>query len=313
MSDFLAKAPAEAWLALSGVILGSLLTTLGVWLTNRSSERSTKLRLVHQEKLAHEKNRKEKLEELYVLSSHWLTNLFANSLHLSFVMKGKITYNEYMDLSIKSSTNREHDFSRLEMIVGIYGQSLKETYDDVLEARSRVNRIAADHKAAYEKGQSGERFLETFTSAQIELERCLKGSIINTMENENEKRKILIIDDDNFMLDMYSLKFKEKGFDVHTSINSKQALDKLREEFSPDVILFDIIMPDIGGLELLKTIKDENLAEGAVLIALSNQWQESEIKKAKELGADDYIVKANMVPSEVLNKVEEVMKNHNKN
>ena len=78
------------------------------------------------------------------------------------------------------------------------------------------------------------------------------------------------------------------------------------------MILLDIIMPDIDGFEFLKIIKKEKLAEKAVLIALSNQWQEEEIKTIKELGVDDYIIKANTIPSEVLDKVENVMVNRNK-
>lgn len=132
------------------------------------------------------------------------------------------------------------------------------------------------------------------------------------MENNNRKYKILIVDDDNFMLDMYAVKFKERNFDVSVHIDPRKALEKIREGYSPDAILLDIIMPDIDGFEFLETIKKEKLAEGAVLIALSNQWQEKEIEKIKKLGIDDYIIKANTIPSEVLSKVEDAIKSHKK-
>ncbi|MBL7045230.1 MAG: response regulator [Parcubacteria group bacterium] len=132
------------------------------------------------------------------------------------------------------------------------------------------------------------------------------------MENTNKKYQILIVDDDNFMLDMYSLKFQERGFDVRSNIDSKKALEELREGLSPDVVLFDIVMPNMDGHKFLETIKNEKLADKAILIALSNQWQESDVSKAKELGVDDYIIKANTIPSEVLVKVEEAIKSHNK-
>lgn len=133
------------------------------------------------------------------------------------------------------------------------------------------------------------------------------------MENKNRENTILIVDDDNFILDMYSLKFKEQGFGVDTAIDSKQALIKLREGFSPSVILFDMVMPNIDGLEFLEIVNNEKLAENSVLIAISNQWEESYIEKAKQLGVDDYIIKADTIPSEVVARVKEVMKNHNKN
>jgi PleD family two-component response regulator len=133
------------------------------------------------------------------------------------------------------------------------------------------------------------------------------------MEEIEKKRTILIVDDDNFMLDMYSIKFKERGFDVNASNDPKDALKKLREGLSPSVILFDMVMPDVDGLEFLAILRKEKLAAQMVLVAISNQWEESYMEKAKELGADDYIIKADTIPSEVLDKVEEIIKNHNQN
>lgn len=132
-------------------------------------------------------------------------------------------------------------------------------------------------------------------------------------DKKDKKSTILIVDDDNFMIDMYSLKFKERGFDVHAVLDSKKAIEKLKEGLSPDVILFDIVMPGITGLELLETIKKEKLAEKSIIIALSNQWQDSDVEKAKKLGVDDYYIKANMIPSEVLAKVEKVISDRNNN
>lgn len=132
------------------------------------------------------------------------------------------------------------------------------------------------------------------------------------MENIDEKKTILIVDDDDFMLDMYVVKFKEHGFNIDANSDPVKALDKLRDGLQPMAILFDVIMPKMDGIEFIKTIKKERLAEDAVLIAVSNQSEESCIKKVKESGADDYIIKANAIPSEVLSRVEEVMKSHNK-
>ncbi|MDP6387837.1 MAG: response regulator [Candidatus Pacebacteria bacterium] len=130
-------------------------------------------------------------------------------------------------------------------------------------------------------------------------------------QTTGNKKKIFIIDDDNFLLDMYSVKFKEKGFDVNTCLDTKEALNRLREGLDPDIILFDIVMPDMDGFDFLKVVNEENLVKDCIKIALTNQWQESNIKKARELGTDDYIVKANTIPSEVLEKVEKNIKKHN--
>ncbi len=121
------------------------------------------------------------------------------------------------------------------------------------------------------------------------------------------KSSILIIDDDTFLLDMYTLKFKEEGYEVESAVSGEEALRKLRDGFLPDVVLFDIVMPGLDGFELLDTIKKDGLAKSALLIALSNQGEDRDIKKAKEHGTDEYIVKASMVPSEVLTVVSEVI------
>lgn len=119
------------------------------------------------------------------------------------------------------------------------------------------------------------------------------------------KKTVLIVDDDRFLLDMYSVKFREDGFNVEVGTGGEDGLEKLRGGLKPDVIMFDIVMPNIDGFQFLETVKKEGLAEGARLIVLSNQGQDEEIKRAKELGADDYIVKASAIPSEVLAQVKQ--------
>ncbi len=122
----------------------------------------------------------------------------------------------------------------------------------------------------------------------------------------DKKGKIFIVDDDKFLLGMYSLKFANNNYDVETTLGSVPALEKLRAGAKPDVILLDIVMPFMDGLELLKAIRDENLAPGSIVVMLTNQSQSSDIERAKELKADGYIVKASTIPSEVLREVEKI-------
>ncbi|GMQ95246.1 MAG: hypothetical protein BMS9Abin13_359 [Patescibacteria group bacterium] len=126
---------------------------------------------------------------------------------------------------------------------------------------------------------------------------------------EDKRRKILIVDDDKFLLDMYVIKFKENGFDVDAASGSVNALSKLKEGVSYDAILLDIVMPTMDGFELLEGIKKENLSGEAKLIILSNLGQPSDIEKGTALGADGYIVKASATPSEVVEKVREIIGN----
>lgn len=129
-----------------------------------------------------------------------------------------------------------------------------------------------------------------------------------TKTNDQKKTKILIVDDDKFLIGMYAVKFESQGFVVDSATGSVEALKKLHEGQVYDIMLLDIIMPVMDGIELLRTVRKENLASKATIIMLTNETQSSQVVQAEELKADGYIVKASSVPSEVL---EEVVKIYN--
>jgi len=119
--------------------------------------------------------------------------------------------------------------------------------------------------------------------------------------------KILIVDDDNFLLDIYSMKFSQEGFEVLTATSGEDALEKLKNpEMNFDILLLDMVMPVMDGFTLLKQAKNQNLLEKMVVIFLTNQGQPEDIKKAEELEVDGYIVKATSIPSEVLAEVKKI-------
>ena len=117
------------------------------------------------------------------------------------------------------------------------------------------------------------------------------------------KRKILIVDDDSFLLDMYALKFSQNGFEVYTAIGGVQALEKLRGDLHPDVIMLDIIMPEMDGFEMLEKINQEKLSPDSIKIVLSNKSEQADIDRGNKLGVAGYIVKANSTPAEVIDQV----------
>lgn len=130
------------------------------------------------------------------------------------------------------------------------------------------------------------------------------------MEADKKNLKILLVDDDRFLLDMYILKFKKSGLDIDTASNGAAALEKIRSGIDYDIILSDIIMPSMDGLELLKTIRTEKILPDATFIMLTNQADDYD--KAKALGVDGYIIKATTIPSEVVEKVLTIYKNKKK-
>ena len=116
--------------------------------------------------------------------------------------------------------------------------------------------------------------------------------------------KILIVDDDTFLLNMYSVKFSKSGYEVQTAQNGVEALKKIKDgAYSPDILLLDVIMPGLDGIELLTEIRKEHLVQDATIIMLTNQSDASDIEKAKAMKVNGYIVKATTVPSEVITQV----------
>lgn len=122
---------------------------------------------------------------------------------------------------------------------------------------------------------------------------------------------ILLVDDDEFLIDMYSMKFSQAGHAVASARSGQEALDKLAEpNYTPDAVVMDLVMPQMDGFALLQNIKEKGLAQGAALIVLSNQSEQEDIDKAQELGAVGHIIKANAIPSEVLTLVEGMIEKH---
>lgn len=117
------------------------------------------------------------------------------------------------------------------------------------------------------------------------------------------KKKIFIIDDDTFLLDMYSLKFTQAGFDVITANDPAQVIPKIKSEGAPDIMLVDLVMPNMSGFDLLRSLNEMKLADNTIKIILSNRGEEDDIKKGIALGVKNYIIKANVTPNEVVEKV----------
>ena len=120
--------------------------------------------------------------------------------------------------------------------------------------------------------------------------------------------RVYLTDDDRFLLDLYALKFKNAGHEVHAFSGGEELLAQLRKDtVAPDALLVDVIMPGMSGFDTLAAIRKEKLAATSKLIILSNQGQDSDIEKAKSLGADGYIIKASAIPSEVLTETERII------
>jgi CheY-like chemotaxis protein len=120
--------------------------------------------------------------------------------------------------------------------------------------------------------------------------------------------KLLLIDDDAFLRDMYALKFSESGYAVAVAQSAGEALAKIEADPDFEIILLDMIMPAMTGTELIKEIKSRFPDMKARCIVLSNQGQQEDINEAMAAGAVGYIVKAEAIPSDVVKQVEVLAK-----
>lgn len=119
-------------------------------------------------------------------------------------------------------------------------------------------------------------------------------------------RKVLIVEDDMALFNMYSVELKIKGYDVLNVNDGLQALSKAKE-YMPDIILLDIMLPGMNGLNILTELKSDSQTMDIPVIMLTNYGSEDNVKKALESGAADYIMKYKILPSELAEKIEVVL------
>jgi len=132
------------------------------------------------------------------------------------------------------------------------------------------------------------------------------------MSDEN-KKTVLIVEDDSFLSDMYQTKFSVSGYNVLLAQNGMQCLELLRNNTSaPDIALLDVVMPKMDGLELLELLKKDDRTKNIPIILLTNLGQDKDVKKGLEMGADMYLIKAHYTPSQVVEKVEEILNKSSK-
>lgn len=125
----------------------------------------------------------------------------------------------------------------------------------------------------------------------------------------DNKKKIMIVEDDVFVMDIYQTKLAQEGFEIIPALNGVEAMEKL-QTITPDLMLLDIIMPYMDGLEVLRKVKADERLKNIPVILLTNLSQKDDIDKGLGLGANDYLIKSHFTPSEVLEKIKEYIHPH---
>ncbi|RJQ35412.1 response regulator [Candidatus Parcubacteria bacterium] len=120
------------------------------------------------------------------------------------------------------------------------------------------------------------------------------------------ERKVLVVEDDDFLLEMYSTKLELEGFKVYNATSGMQGLKVAQREL-PDLILLDLNLPEMSGFEVLEHLKNGDTTKDISVVVLTNYSQKDHIDRCLDLGADDYLIKAHFVPSEVISKIKKIL------
>jgi len=126
------------------------------------------------------------------------------------------------------------------------------------------------------------------------------------MARKNSK-KILVVEDDSMISSMYKTKFEVDGFDVFVADNGVLGLELAKKE-KPDIIMLDIILPQLDGFSVLEQIKQDKTIKDTPVIMLTNLGTEEDKKKGEKMGALDYLVKASLTPGQVSEKIKQALK-----
>jgi len=132
------------------------------------------------------------------------------------------------------------------------------------------------------------------------------------------KKSILLIEDDPFLIDIYTTKLKEASFFIEVAEDGEEALRKIKDynppttqkgkkHIWPDLVVLDIVLPHIDGWEILKEIRESLNLKDLKVIILSNLGQKEEVEKGLSLGATKYLIKAHYTPTEIVEEIKKII------
>ncbi|MEK7557607.1 MAG: response regulator [Patescibacteria group bacterium] len=125
-------------------------------------------------------------------------------------------------------------------------------------------------------------------------------------------KKILIVEDEDVLLDVYKMKFLQTNYQIITAMDGLAGLELARKE-SPDLILLDLILPKMDGYQVINELKKDKKTKKIKIYILSNLVQNKEIEKGFQEGVDGFLIKANLTPTQLLNKVNQIFAEEEKN
>jgi len=126
-------------------------------------------------------------------------------------------------------------------------------------------------------------------------------------DSSNPPINIVVVEDDNFLADLYRTKFELEGFKVHIAYDGEKGLETIKKAL-PDIILLDLMLPKMSGFAVLEELKKDAGTKDIPVVLLTNLSQKADVTRGLSLGANDYLIKAHFMPSEVVSKIKHILK-----
>lgn len=147
---------------------------------------------------------------------------------------------------------------------------------------------------------------EIFKKAKKHLDTIVQTAAAEASKVDNSSIKVLLVEDDSFLSSIVFGRLNKEGYNLRLAKDGEEALAEVEKDI-PDIMLLDLIMPGIGGFQVLERIKADDRYKDISIVIFSNLGQEHEIERGKKLGADDFLVKAESTPGIVIEKIREVL------
>ncbi len=122
----------------------------------------------------------------------------------------------------------------------------------------------------------------------------------------DKKIKVLLVEDESMIVDIYKMRLEEEGFEVLVTDKGTEAFEIASKE-KPNIILLDVILPEIDGFSVLQMIKDDSKTKNIPVMMLTNLGQDSDKEKGSQLGAVEYFIKSQHTPADVLSAVKKIV------
>lgn len=161
--NLLKSIPSQAWIVFITALVTSFIALISVWLTSRANNQRLKIQFDTEKNIRDEDLRRNRLEELYILSNKYLNRLVGYYLPYRMVMKGELTFNQALDITIEDGSKKEYDPHRVTMLIHMYFPEVKPAFDEIMAIREKMNKIISDYKEQYKRGDiDGSRWLVKF-------------------------------------------------------------------------------------------------------------------------------------------------------